>query len=292
MPSRRSGRALPCPQIARRDGRIGAGAVALAAVTGALAAAEPAAGAQPLLSQGSGGSAVARVQRALDVGSTGYFGPVTRAAVIAFQRRDGLLVDGIVGPQTRGALFGASDGSTPSSQPTATDSSTSTDESTPSSQPTASDASTSTLSSGSQDSASSSSGGYVIPASIVQCESGGDYSAVDPTSGAGGAYQILPSTWQAYGGQGLPEDASPAEQGRNRGQDLGGPGALGLDVRRLKPTPDGGRRGRLPSGPGGATGCPVGALVRPRPASEPPLDARPRSPSADRRRTSARSRRA
>ena len=35
-----------------------------------------------------------------------------------------------------------------------------------------------------------------------------------PVSGAGGAYQILPSTWALYGGQGLPQNASPAEQDR------------------------------------------------------------------------------
>ncbi len=29
------------------------------------------------------------------------------------------------------------------------------------------------------------------------CESGGNYGAVNPSSGAGGAYQILPSTWAA-----------------------------------------------------------------------------------------------
>jgi hypothetical protein len=57
-----------------------------------------------------------------------------------------------------------------------------------------------------------SSHGYSIPASIVMCESGGNYSAVNPTTGAGGAYQILPSTWAAYGGAGLPQDALPAEQ--------------------------------------------------------------------------------
>jgi resuscitation-promoting factor RpfA len=44
------------------------------------------------------------------------------------------------------------------------------------------------------------------------CESGGNYSAVNPSSGAGGAYQILPSTWQLYGGQGDPEDAPKDEQ--------------------------------------------------------------------------------
>ncbi|HHY83687.1 MAG TPA: cell wall hydrolase [Clostridiales bacterium] len=39
--------------------------------------------------------------------TTGYFGTITRSAVIRFQRDNGLLVDGIVGPQTRAALFGA-----------------------------------------------------------------------------------------------------------------------------------------------------------------------------------------
>lgn len=56
------------------------------------------------------------------------------------------------------------------------------------------------------------SSGYSIPSSIVQCESGGNWGAVNPSSGAGGAYQILPSTWAAYGGTGAPQNASPAEQ--------------------------------------------------------------------------------
>ena len=46
------------------------------------------------------------------------------------------------------------------------------------------------------------------------CESGGNYRALNPSSGAGGAYQILPSTWRAYGGSGLPHQASKAEQDR------------------------------------------------------------------------------
>jgi muramidase (phage lysozyme) len=66
--------------------------------------------------------------------------------------------------------------------------------------------------SGSSSYHSSYSGGYSIPSSIVQCESGGNWNAVNPSSGAGGAYQILPSTWQAYGGTGSPQNASPAEQ--------------------------------------------------------------------------------
>lgn len=57
-------------------------------------------------------------------------------------------------------------------------------------------------------------GPYSIPAYIVMCESGGNYSALNPSSGAGGAYQILPSTWKLYGGQGAPQDAPKAEQDR------------------------------------------------------------------------------
>ncbi len=55
-------------------------------------------------------------------------------------------------------------------------------------------------------------GDYSIPSAIVMCESGGNYDAVNPSSGAGGAYQILPSTWELYGGEGNPEDGSHAQQ--------------------------------------------------------------------------------
>jgi peptidoglycan hydrolase CwlO-like protein len=55
-------------------------------------------------------------------------------------------------------------------------------------------------------------GDYAIPSAIVMCESGGNYSAVNPESGAGGAYQILPSTWSLYGGEGSPQEAPRAEQ--------------------------------------------------------------------------------
>ncbi len=57
-------------------------------------------------------------------------------------------------------------------------------------------------------------GPYSIPTYIVMCESGGNYSAVNSSSGAGGAYQILPSTWELYGGQGEPQNAPKAEQDR------------------------------------------------------------------------------
>jgi hypothetical protein len=61
-------------------------------------------------------------------------------------------------------------------------------------------------------------GPYSIPSYIVMCESGGNYSAVNPSSGAGGAYQILPSTWELYGGQGAPQNGSKAEQDRIAGE--------------------------------------------------------------------------
>ena len=57
-------------------------------------------------------------------------------------------------------------------------------------------------------------GPYTIPAYIVMCESGGNYSALNPSSGAGGAYQIIPSTWALYGGEGAPHEAPKDEQDR------------------------------------------------------------------------------
>jgi septal ring factor EnvC (AmiA/AmiB activator) len=61
-------------------------------------------------------------------------------------------------------------------------------------------------------------GPYSIPTYIVMCESGGNYSALNPSSGAGGAYQVLPSTWELYGGQGEPQNAPKAEQDRIAGE--------------------------------------------------------------------------
>jgi peptidoglycan hydrolase CwlO-like protein len=55
-------------------------------------------------------------------------------------------------------------------------------------------------------------GDWAIPQAIVMCESGGSFDALNPDSGAGGAYQILPSTWSTYGGEGSPQNAPPGEQ--------------------------------------------------------------------------------
>jgi peptidoglycan hydrolase-like protein with peptidoglycan-binding domain len=186
----------------------------LATAAGLASAVAPAAASahMTLLEEGSNGPVVAQVQRALGLNGTGFFGPVTRRFVIAFQRKDGLLVDGIVGPQTWGALFGANRATTSyhSASTGYTGSSSGYRSSTYYH-------STSTTTSYTR-SSSSYSGGYSVPSSIVQCESGGNWSAVNPSSGAGGAYQILPSTWAAYGGQGAPQDASPAEQSRIAGE--------------------------------------------------------------------------
>jgi hypothetical protein len=54
--------------------------------------------------------------------------------------------------------------------------------------------------------------GSPLPSCTWAPESGGDPSAVNPQSGAGGYYQVLPSTWAAYGGTGAPQDAPMSEQ--------------------------------------------------------------------------------
>ena len=76
-----------------------------------------------LLREGSSGEAVQTLQLQLKkLGffqgtGTGYFGPVTREAVISFQRANGLSADGIAGPLTRIAAFSGSASTQPSAQP-------------------------------------------------------------------------------------------------------------------------------------------------------------------------------
>jgi peptidoglycan hydrolase-like protein with peptidoglycan-binding domain len=202
MPSKTSRRFPSRPSHLHRAAQMGVG-VGVAATSAGLLAAAPAAAISEapagLLKQGSDSPQVIQVQRALHLPGSGRFGPKTRRAVRVFQRRDGLIVDGIVGVQTWDALFGLA-------PPTVSSSSSTT---------------------GSRGVGYSSGGGYSIPSGIVQCESGGNYSAVNSSSGAGGAYQIMPSTWQAYGGRGLPQDAPGAEQDRIAGEIYAhqGPGA-------------------------------------------------------------------
>jgi hypothetical protein len=58
-------------------------------------------------------------------------------------------------------------------------------------------------------------GDFAIPQNIVMCESGGNYGALNPSSGAGGAYQMLPETYKGLGGQhAAPHLAPKSEQDR------------------------------------------------------------------------------
>jgi septal ring factor EnvC (AmiA/AmiB activator) len=58
-------------------------------------------------------------------------------------------------------------------------------------------------------------GNFAIPKAIVMCESGGNYGALNPSSGAGGAYQMLPDTYKGLGGKyDAPHLAPKSEQDR------------------------------------------------------------------------------
>jgi len=75
--------------------------------------------AQALVAIGDFGSEVTRIQNRLsELGyftsnTTGYFGDITQNAVIQFQRDNGLVQDGIVGPNTLAVLFGTTSPSDP-----------------------------------------------------------------------------------------------------------------------------------------------------------------------------------
>jgi hypothetical protein len=57
------------------------------------------------ISLGAKGDLVKKVQERLKIKADGYFGPATEQAVKNWQKAHGLVVDGIVGPKTYGALF-------------------------------------------------------------------------------------------------------------------------------------------------------------------------------------------
>ncbi len=56
--------------------------------------------------KGSKGEDVRKLQELLGITADGIFGPVTKAAVLAYQSANGLKADGIVGPLTWGKLTG------------------------------------------------------------------------------------------------------------------------------------------------------------------------------------------
>jgi len=61
-----------------------------------------------LLKKGSRGQEVVELQQALGINADGVFGAGTKAAVEAYQQRNDLFIDGIVGPQTLAAIQEAS----------------------------------------------------------------------------------------------------------------------------------------------------------------------------------------
>jgi hypothetical protein len=134
------------------------------------------------LSAGSSGTAVSALQAKLGVAQTGRFTAATARAVRAFQRNNGLTVDGIVGPQTAGAL-GLPSASQASAKAASTAAAPTTD-------------AASTL------------------AKIAQCESGGNPAAISAGGHYRGKYQFTRATWRAMGGTGDPAAAPEAEQDR------------------------------------------------------------------------------
>lgn len=162
-------------------------AVAVLAVSGAGAGVAGAqSGGGTYLATGSSGSQVSAVEEALGVPADGYFDEGLARAVRNFQSQNGLVVDGIVGPETSAAL-GLAGGPVESSAP-----------------------SNGGSSSGSSSGGSSS--GNATLEQIAMCESGGDPTAVSPDGTYRGKYQFSRETWAALGGNGDPAAAPESVQ--------------------------------------------------------------------------------
>jgi peptidoglycan hydrolase-like protein with peptidoglycan-binding domain len=137
----------------------------------------------------SPGIDVSAVQRRLGVVVDGIVGQQTRRAIRRFQRANGLTVDGIVGPQTLEAL----------NLPAAA------------AAPAAGDAEEATAEPRSAQPRRSTS---ATLQRIARCESGGRATAVSPDGRYRGKYQFDRATWRALGGTGDPAAAPEAEQDR------------------------------------------------------------------------------
>jgi peptidoglycan hydrolase-like protein with peptidoglycan-binding domain len=128
-----------------------------------------------VLTPGDRGGRVVTLQRYLHVRQTGYFGPVTRRAVLRWQANHHRHRTGLVGKK----LWRAASGSSRRSA------------------------------------APASRGGDRVSrlhwGALARCESGGNPRAVNP-SGYYGLYQFSPATWRSVGGRGLPSRASAREQ--------------------------------------------------------------------------------
>jgi len=133
-----------------------------------------------LVVPGAQGSEVSAIQRAVGISTSGVFDTRTQAAVRQFQQRNGLVVDGIVGPQTKAAL-----GLAPA----------------PATSGPASAGVSGTAAGGNLE-------------SIAQCESGGNPQAIGGGGQYRGKYQFTRESWAAVGGSGDPAAAPEAEQDR------------------------------------------------------------------------------
>jgi hypothetical protein len=150
------------------------------AATGAFAAdAGSTGGGAAALASAAGTDTVAALQSKLGLPADGVYGPRTSAAVRRFQRRQGLAVDGIAGPQTLSAL---SVDAAPTAQAA----------SLPDAPPAAAD--------------------DPRLATIAECESGGDPTAISASGRYRGKYQFTRATWRLVGGSGDPAAAPEAEQ--------------------------------------------------------------------------------
>jgi hypothetical protein len=61
-------------------------------------------------------------------------------------------------------------------------------------------------------------GGNLPPCSVMQCESGGNIRAENPTSSASGKWQIIDGTWNGYGGYSRASDAPESVQDERAAQ--------------------------------------------------------------------------
>lgn len=154
-----------------------AGLTALAGVPAAAAATSRSS--YIVLAPGDRGSRVVALQQYLQVSpASGYFGPQTRQAVLAWQAAHHRNRTGLVGRYLWSAVQGSSDRAPEPSR--------------------------------SDDRSGGRAAGLNWPA-LAQCESGGNPGAVNP-AGYYGLYQFSPSTWRSVGGSGLPSSASSGEQ--------------------------------------------------------------------------------
>ena len=178
--SLRASRARRAAAALRRRRMFRSRGSALAATAGLLLAGGGAFAAQQQTGKRAGlnGDTITAVQRAVGVTADGIVGPQTRGAVKDFQRRNGLMVDGVIGPQTLAALGLATKSVAASVR------------------------------------AAAASAGDPLLQRIAACESGGDPTAVSADGRYRGKYQFSPATWRFMGGTGDPARATEAEQDR------------------------------------------------------------------------------